>query len=146
MVIAAVGDDEQGALGILRLIHFVDAKVNGVEQGSAPLGNREHQLALDVFHGLREIGDFFGSIREGDHEELVLRVRGLEEFLDGLARFIDFAAHAAADVENDTDGDWGILAGEILDLLRVVALEDGKILAVKTGDESVQRIGNGDGH
>ena len=48
VVVAAVGDDQHGLLGILGLPHLADAEVDGVQQRGAALGNGVDQLALDI--------------------------------------------------------------------------------------------------
>ena len=96
---------------------------------------------------------------DGVWNELVGKLRGTEyqfglispttathriEFDDGLTGFLNFAAHAPTHVENDSDRDRSIFAGEVLDLLRIFAFHNGEVFAVEPGDKAVQRIGDGD--
>src|SRR5208337_1784318 len=105
-----------------------------------------NEPALNVIHRTGEIGDLHRLIGEGDHEELVLRVGGLEEFAHRLAGALDLAAHAAAHVEDHADRNRSVFAGESLDLLLVFAFEKVEVLAVEAGYEPVQGIGDGHRH
>ncbi len=96
--------------------------------------------------GVGEVGDLLRLVGEGDHEELVLRVGGLEEFDDRLPCALDLARHAAAHVEDDAEGDGSVFAGEGLDLLLFPALKKTEVVAIKPGDEPVHGVGDGNGY
>ena len=145
VVVAAVGDDQQGFFREFGLTHLADAQVDGIEQGGASFGNGVNQASLNVFDRTGEIGDLFGLVGEGDHEEFVLRIRGLEELDDRFAGALDLAAHAAAHVEDDANRDWGVFAGESLDLLLVLAFERLK-LSRSRPVTSRFKVGDGDRH
>src|SRR6266403_1458327 len=137
MIVAAVGNNQQSLLRILGLAHLADAQVNRIQQRRAPLGNRIDESALNVIHRTGEIGNLLRLIRESNHEELVLRVSGLEELDDRLAGALDLAAHAAAHVKDHAERNRSVFAGESLDLLLVFAFEKVEVLAVETGYQTV---------
>src|SRR5258707_3967830 len=137
MVVPAVGNNQQSLLRILGLAHLADSQVNRIQQRRAPLGNRIDEPALDVIHRTGEIGNLLRLIGEGNHEELVLRVGGLEELDNRLAGALDLAAHAAAHITDHADRNRSVFAGERLDLLPVLAFEKVKVLAVKAGYKTV---------
>src|SRR5208337_1987853 len=146
VVVAAIGNDEQRLLRIFGLTHFSDAQVNGVQQRRAAPGDGVDEPALNVIHRTGEIGNFLRLVGEGDHEELVLRVGRLEELNHRFAGALDLAAHAAAHVEDHSNRNRSVFAGEGLDLLLILAFEKVEILAIQTGYQPVQRIGDGDRH
>ena len=137
MVVAAVGDDQQSLLRILGLPHFRDAEVNGVQQRGAALGNGVEQLPLNIIYRTGEVGEFLRLIGEGDHEELVLRIGGLEKLDHCLAGAVDLAAHAPAHVEDHADRNRRVLAGKRLDFLQVFAFENVEVIAIQAGDQPV---------
>src|ERR1700674_157941 len=137
MVVAAIGDDQQSLLRILRLAHLADAQVNRIQQRRAPLGNRVDEPALNVVHRAGEIGNLLRLIRESNHEELVLRVGGLEELDHRLAGALGLAAHAAAHIKNHPDRNRSVFPGESFDLLLVFAFEKVEVLAVEAGYQPV---------
>ena len=137
VIVPSIRDDEQRLLREFRLPHFADAQIDGIQQGRASLGNGVHQFALDVFHRLREVRNFLGFVGERDHEEFVLGVGRLEKLHYRLPRPLDFAAHAATHIEDYAQRHGCILAGKMLDLLLVLAFEDGKVILVQPGNQTV---------
>ena len=92
----------------------------GIKQSGAPLGNGVYEFSLDVFDGLGEIGNLLRLVSKGDHEEFVLRIRCFEEFDDRFAGPFDFAAHAAAHIEDDAERDGSIFTGKMADILLIL--------------------------
>src|SRR5207245_9311256 len=88
------GDDQQSLLRVFGLPHFADAEIDRVQQSGSTLRDVVNQLALDIFDGLSEVGNFLRLMGEGDHEELILRVGSLEDLHHSFACPLDFAAHA----------------------------------------------------
>ena len=146
MVVTAVGNDQQSLLRILGLAHLGHAEVNGVEQRGAAAGDGVEKPTLDVIDRTGEVGNLLRLVGEGDHEELILRVGGLEELDHSFAGAIDLAGHASAHVENHADRHRGVFAGERFDLLLVFAFENVEVLAIESRYQPVERIGDGDRH
>src|SRR5882672_688682 len=146
VVVAPIGDDQQSFLRIARLAHLADAQVDGVKQRRASLGDGIDQLPLNVLHGSGEVRNLFRLIRKGNHEELILRIGRLEELDYSLASALDLAAHAAAHVENYTQGYRSVFTGEGLDLLLFLALEQVEILSIKSCHQPIHGVSDGHGN
>ena len=58
--------------------------------------------------------------------------------------FCSLGAHAAAGIEYQPDGKRRIFGREILNLLFDLVFEETEMLFLKTGDEAIQGIGDGD--
>ena len=142
MIVATIRNNEKGLFWVLRLPHFADAQINGIQKGCAAFRNREQELAFDVLHGLGKIRDLARFVGERNHEKLVLRVGGLEKFFDGLARTLNLAAHAATHVENHTKRYRGVFTGKMANVLLFFALVNLEIVLVKAGHQAIHRIGN----
>src|SRR5271165_4355438 len=146
MVVAAVGDDEECLLLVLGLAHTVHAQIDGIEQRGPPFRSGIYQLALDVFDGGREVGEHLWLFGKGNKEKLIFGICGLEEFHDRIAGFIDLVGHRSADIEDHTQRYRSVLAGEVLDLLRLAAVGQEKIVFLQPGHKPVHGVGNGDWH
>ena len=46
------------------MAHFADAHVDGIKQGGAALGDREHQLSLNVLNRLGEVRNLIRFVRK----------------------------------------------------------------------------------
>ncbi len=101
VVVATIGDNQQRFLRILGLPHLAYAEINGIEQRRAAFRDRIDKAALNVIDGSGEVGEFLWLVGEGNEEEFILRVRGLEELDDGLTATLELAAHAAAHIKDD---------------------------------------------
>src|SRR5450755_8055 len=146
MVVAAVGDDEECLLLVLGLAHAVHAQIDGVQQCGPAFWSGIHQLALDVFDGGREVGEHLWLFGKGDKEELIFGIGGLEEFHDRIARFIDLVGHRTADIEDHAQRYGSVLAGKVLDLLRLATVAEEKIVLLQPGHEPVHGVGDGHWH
>jgi len=144
-VVAAVGDDEEGLALVAGLFHFVDAVVDGVEEGGAMAGADGGEAGFDLVDGAGEVFNELGTVVEADDEELVLGVGGLHELEDGVAGADELGGHGAGEIHDDADGDGGVFAGESLDFLLGVVFVDEKVVLLEAGDEAVHGIGDGDG-
>src|SRR6266700_5700777 len=98
---------------------------------------------LYIFDRFGEIRSKLGTVVERDHEELVLRVRGLEELNDGFARLLDLVIHTPAHIENHAERDGSIFTGKVLYFLQLAAFQYGKVFLVQAGDNAVPVVGNG---
>ena len=49
-VVAAIRDDQQGLLAVVSVLHFVNAHIDGIQEGRASLRDHINQFALNVFH------------------------------------------------------------------------------------------------
>src|SRR6266853_5111126 len=144
VVIAAIGNDQQGLFAVAGVLHLAHAHVNGIEHGRAALGHGVNQLALDIFNRFGEIGAQLRAIIEGDHEKFVLRVRRLKELDHGFAGLQDLVIHTPAHVKNHAQRDRRVFTGEVLDFLHLAAFQDGEILLVQPGDDAVPVVSYGD--
>src|SRR5262249_33864925 len=61
----------------------------------------------------------------------------------GFTRFGDFVGHAAAEVENDADGNRNIFGGKGEHFLLDVVFEDAEVVGLKAGNEAIVRVGDG---
>src|SRR6516165_10776052 len=127
MIIASIGEDEQGTFGVMCTPHLAEAEVDRVEQSGPALWGSHHHAALQVLDAVGEGAREFGPFIETDQEEFILGVRGFEELEGGLAGFVHFVSHAAAKVENNSDGDRNILRGEADNLLLDVVFIDAEV-------------------
>src|SRR5579864_5941856 len=141
-VIAAIRDDQQRLARVLPLFHLAHRHVDAIEQGRAPLGLRERQPILDFLGLFGESLDQLRAVAEFDQEELVLRVGGLHELRDGLPRFLELRAHAAAGVEDDSHRQRGIFARKLGDLLLDLVFVQLEIFFVQAGHETAHGIGD----
>src|SRR6476661_7832638 len=72
VIVAAIGDDQQRFLWILRFPHLAYAKINCVQQGGPAFRHRKDKLSLQVVDRLREVRNLLRTISESNKEELVL--------------------------------------------------------------------------
>src|SRR5207244_1665250 len=84
---------------------------------------------------------------ETDEEEFVLRIGRLEELDSGLLSLAEFVSHAAAVIEDDSDGDRNVFGREVHDLLLDVVFKDSEIISQRRqrragGRRCLQRLGN----
>src|SRR5260370_39530180 len=84
--------------------------------------------------------------RESNQKELMLRVRGLQELLDGVPSAFDFRFHAATHIENHADRDRCILTEEVFDLLWLLAFVQLKVSLVQAYYDAIHSVGDGHRH
>ena len=70
----------------------------------------------------------------------------LEELRGGQARLAQLRAHAAADVEDQADGDRLVVHREVRDGLLDAVVEDFEMLLLQSGDRAVRGVADGDRH
>ena len=109
-------------------------------------GDREDQFVLDLVHGTGEVAHRLRFVGEGDHEKLVLRIRGLEELDHSIFRPVHLAAHASAGIEDHAQRYRSILARKCSNLLRTVAFEELEIRLVEARHQAVHGVGDRDRH
>ena len=144
MIIASIGDDEQGPLGVMCTPELAEAQIDGIQEGGAAPGRGEHHAGLQLLDAVGENAGELGALVEADQEEFILWVGGLEELDGGFAGLGNLVGHAAAEVEDDADGNGHVLGGEMDNLLLDVVLEDAEIFGVQTGDQAAVGIGDSD--
>src|ERR1017187_7918843 len=142
-VVATVGDDQQRLAGVPGLLHFMQAQIDGVQQGGHAFGLAETEAALDVPGAVGEGLHQFGRIVELYQVELVFGIGGLEELGDRLAGLCQLLAHAAGTIEQNANGKGGVFAGKLRNDLLLLVLKDLEIFLFEAGDKAVQRIGDG---
>ena len=59
----------------------------------------------------------------------------------GLLSLAEFVSHAAAVIEDDSDGDRNVFGREVHDLLLDVVFKDSEIISVEARDQPVIRVG-----
>src|ERR1039457_4152904 len=145
-VVAAIGDDQNRLAPVPGLFHFMQAQVDGVQQGGHAFGLAETEAALDlpgaVGEGLHQIG----RIVELYQVELVFGIGGLQELGDCLAEFCQLLGHAAGTIEQNANRKVCVFARKLRDDLLLLVLKDLEILLFEAGDKAVQGIRNGDGN
>jgi len=146
VVVAPVGDDEQRLPLVLGLAHLVHPQIDRIKQRGPVLGLQQGQLFLDVLDAIGEVGQNFRLIVKRDNEEFVIRIGGLEEFDNRLARLVDLVRHRAADIEDHSDGYGRVFTREMFDLLFYPGVEDVEVFIFQAGDKPIIRIGDGDRH
>src|SRR5260370_35026664 len=144
MNITYIGKDEQGTFGVVCTPQLAKAKIDGVEERGAPLGNSQHHAALQIFHTVGERTGQFSALVEADEEKFILGIGGLEELNRGLARFADFVGHTPAKIKNNHGGDGHVFSGKLDNFLFDCFFEDAEIVGFQAGDQAVVRIRNGD--
>src|SRR6266481_4050605 len=109
MVVFAVGNQEKGFAGVVRLTELLHAKVDGVKK-CGPTTRRSQSDAVFEFPNVGcETQCYFRAAIELDKSVFVIRTTGLQKGRDRIARNRDFILHAAADVEDDSHADWHFL-------------------------------------
>ena len=98
------------------------------------------EASFDVIGGGSVVGDEFGTVVEADYEEFVQGVGSFHELEDGAAGTDDLVAHTAAEIEDDADGDRGVVTGKGADVLGVIVFEDDEVLLFEAGDEPIHGI------
>src|SRR2546429_9903943 len=71
----------------------------------------------------------------------LLRIGRLEELDSGLLSLAEFVSHAAAVIEDDSDGDRNVFGREVHDLLLDVVFKDSEIISVEARDQPAIRDG-----
>ena len=144
MIVSTIGNNQKCLLWIFCLAHFADTQINGIEQRRPAFWDREEQPALHIVSGLGKVRYLVRLVRERDHEELVLRIGGLEEFLYSFASALNLAAHAAAHVENYAQRNRRVLTREMADILLVLAFKNLEIFFVQASHQAIHWIGDSD--
>src|SRR5579883_3410054 len=143
MIIPSIGKNQQGTLGVTCTPHLTEAKIDGVEQGGAAMRRSNHHAGLQVFDAVGESTGQLRALVKGDQEKFILGVGGLEELQSGFAGLVDFVGHAAAEIEDNANGNGYVFGGKGNHLLLDVVFKDAKVVRVQSGDESIERIGDG---
>src|ERR1035438_3358617 len=74
VVVAAVGDDQQGLAGILGLLHLMQAQVHGVQQRRSEEHTSELQSVLNLFQAGSEFDYQIGAVVKLHQEKLVFGI------------------------------------------------------------------------
>ncbi len=105
-----------------------------------PFGAVSNMLALEVFHAIGKGASQFGTFIETDQEKFILRVRGFEELHGSFASLVYFIGHAAAVIEDDSDGNGYVLGGKGNDFLLGTVFEDAEVVLVESCYQSIKWI------
>src|SRR6516164_1919312 len=143
MIISSIGEDEQGTFGVVCTPHLAEAKVDCIEESGPALWGSHHHAALKVFDAVGEGARKFGPLIETDQKEFVLGVRGFEEFEGRFTSLVDLIGHAAAKIENNTDGNGDVFRGKTNNFLLDVVFKDAKVVWIKTSNKAIERVGHG---
>ena len=144
-VVAPVGDDEQSFALLAGILHFVQSKIDGIEQGGAMTRADCRESGFDIFDGTSEVFNELGAVVEADDKEFILRIGGLHELDDGVPGSDEFGGHGAGEVHDDADGDGGIFRGEGTDFLHRVVFVDEEVVLFESRNQSVHGVGDGHG-
>lgn len=146
MIIAPIGKDEQGTFGVMCTPHLTEPEVDSVQKGSPALRGSQHHPALKIFDTVGKRAGEFSALIEADQKKLILRIGGLEELQRGFACFVNLIAHAAAEIENDTDGDGYVFGGKSDDFLLGAVFVNAEVILIQTSHKAVEGVGDGDVH
>ena len=72
-----------------------------------------------------------------------MRIGSLEKLQSCFLGLTDFVGHAAAEIEDDANGNGDVFGREILDLLLDVVFEDTEVIGIKARNGAIIRIGDG---
>lgn len=81
---------------------------------------------------------------ETNEKELILWIGSLEKLEGGFLGFAEFVGHAAAEIQDDADGNRHIFGGKIHNFLLDVVLEDAEVVRFQPRNYAVIRVGDGD--
>jgi len=137
MIIASIGENEQGTFGVMCTPHLAQTKVDSVQKGSPALRGSHHHSGLQIFDRVGEGTSKLGALVEAHQEKLVLGVGGLKELEGSFAGLVDLVGHATAEVEDDADGNGHVFRREADHLLLDVVLKDAKIVGFEPGNETI---------
>src|SRR4029077_15456450 len=90
MIIASVGQDEKGTLGVVCTSYLAENGINSIEQSSSTLRRGKHQATLQVFDTVGKRTRQLGAFIEANQKKLVLWIGSLKELdccLPGFAKF-----------------------------------------------------------
>ena len=104
--------------------------VDAVQKSRSPFGLREGQAVLNLLQVGGEVHHQFRPVAKFDQEKFVLGIGGLEELGHGLARLLEFVAHAATGIENQSYGDGRIFARKVRQLLLAFVFKNAEILTL----------------
>ena len=125
------------------VLHLGNAKVNRIQQRGAVAASHRGQPGLDIFNRIGEVFNQFRPVVEADHEKLILGIGGLDELQYRLAGADQLRSHGTGKIEDDSDRNRRVLAGEADDLLAAVVFENLKVFLLQAGDQAVHGIGHG---
>src|SRR6266550_5162557 len=103
-------------------------------QPTIPTASAEFMQACrkdTIFHITGERAHNLCTVVETDQEKFVLRIGSLEKLQGGFPGLTYFVGHAAAQIEDDADGNGYVFRREILDLLLDVVFEDTEVVRIK---------------
>ena len=126
----------------LACAQMVDPQIHRVDQRRPVLRLQHHHARLDVVRIGRIVHDHRRPVVEPHHKKLVLRIRGAQKLRQRLARAHKLRRHASAQIEDDANRQRRILAGEVLDRLPDVVVENLEIILLQPGHQPVHRIGH----
>jgi len=144
MIIASIGENQQGTFGVMCTPHLAQTKVDSVQKGSPALWGSHGHARLEILDAIGERASEFGSFIKTDQEELVLGIGGLEELKRGFASLVDFIGHAAGKIEDHADGNGDVFGGKTDDFLLDVVFEDAEIIRFESSYKAIVGIGDSD--
>jgi hypothetical protein len=98
-----------------------------------------HRIAGEVSAGIQHARD---TLVEHQRKELVVGIAGLGQCGDAGNHAVAIDQHAAAGIDQQTDGRWRILFGEEGDLLRTALFKDLERLGWQAADEAAAIVGD----
>src|SRR5258708_22119680 len=123
---------------------MAQCQVDSIEQSGAALGVSGQHTILKILNTVGEGAGEFGVCVEADYEECVGGIGGFEKLNGGVAGFGDFIGHAAAEIEDDADGNGDVFGRKGNYFLLGVVFKDAEIIRLESGDQAIVRIGYGD--
>ena len=81
---------------------------------------------------------------ETNEKELILWIGSIEKLEGGFLGFAEFVGHAAAEIQDDADGNRHIFRGEIHNFLLDVVFEDAEVVRFEARNCAVIRVGDVD--
>lgn len=107
-----------------------------------PFADAKSRRLLQIFNAVGEGANEFCAITESYEKELVLRIGTSEKLQGGFLGLGDLVGHAAAEIENEADGNGNVYRRGILNFLLDVVFEDAEVIRGATRDQVVMPIGD----
>src|ERR1700739_4007834 len=133
MVIASIGDDEQGTSAIVYTPYLVQAEVDGIEKRGAPPGGGKHHATRELLDAGGERAGGFSAVVESHEKEFVARIGRVQKLNGGLAGSIELVCHTAAHIKDQADGNGNIFTRERGNFLFDAVFVDLEVFFVEPG-------------
>src|SRR5436190_7563608 len=125
------------------LFDLFDTKIRSVVECSLSTRVNQGQLVRQRI-AVSELCQQIRALVEADQEEVVITVTGLDERSQCVSRAVKLAFHTAGHIEDDSQANRYVIIAEVRDFLFDLVLEYLEVVLIKSGYQSVVRVGNRD--